>query len=301
MSQVPKCTSMADSMSEPSPARRAGEVDPFGATAQQIARERLITTPEQRAKMQDASDHLAKHGYVILPDMLDVTALEQARTALDPINDANRWGMMDFEGRRTKRVYSLLSLTRAFDHMAADHRMLALIENLFGESPVISAAQGMTLYGGQTAQPLHRDDGHYLAPRPRPPFVVSCIWALDDFTAENGATCFVPGSHKQTSDQPPTELPGRALVKAGSVFVYDGALWHGGGDAYGEARRRALNMIYCRPWLRQQEQWTITTPPEEAVNLPKIMQRLFGYWIHGFTLGTAHGMPPLQSFRQPQS
>jgi ectoine hydroxylase-related dioxygenase (phytanoyl-CoA dioxygenase family) len=286
---------MAGSTSERSAARAAGETDPFGAEAQTVARERLITTEAERAEMAGPAADLAEHGHVALPDMLDAEALAQARAALDPINDANRWGVYAFEGERTKRVYSLLSLTRDFDFMAADRRMLALIESHFGESPVISAAQGMTLYGGQEAQPLHRDDGHYLAPRPRPPFVVSCIWALDEFTVENGATRFVSGSHGRPGDSPPDGPVSQALVPAGSVFVYDGALWHGGGAASGESRRRAINMIYCRPWLRQQENWVVTTPPDEAKALPKIMQRLFGYWIHGFTLNTAHGMAPLKA------
>lgn len=275
--------------------KQAGNVDPFGQTAQAINRERLITTAEERAAMEEATAHLGEHGYVVLPDMLDEAALEAARTALDPINDANRWGIYEFEGMRTKRVYSLVSRTRAFDGLVADRRMLALIENYFGEAPVISAAQGMTLYGGQTAQPLHRDDGHYATPRPRPPFVVSCIWALDDFTAQNGATQYVPGSHRQVEEVAPTATPARALVRAGSVFVYDGALWHGGGAAEGDSFRRAINMIYCRPWLRQQENWYITTPPEEAGSLPTVMQRLLGYWIYGFTLNTAYGTAPLKA------
>lgn len=292
---------MAASTSDMTAARQAAETDPFGAEAQKAAQERLMTTPEERASMAVQAKHLAEHGYAVLPDMLDAETLERTRAALDPINEANRWGIYEFEGKRTKRVYSLLSLSREFDSLAADRRMLALIENHFGEPPVISAAQGMTLHGGQSAQPLHRDDGHYLAPRPRPPFVVSCIWALDDFTAENGATRFVPGSHTQVEEVAPDGARAKqALVKAGSVFVYDGGLWHGGGDAHGDSRRRAINMIYCRPWLRQQENWIITTPPEEAVNLSRDMQRLFGYWIHGFTLNTAHGTAPLKAWEMMQ-
>lgn len=282
-------------MSDAATAKHAGETDPFGKQAQEINRQRLISSEADRADMAEAATHLAEHGYAVLPGMLDAKALEAARAALDPINEANRWGVYEFEGQRTKRVYSLLSLSRDFDFMAADRRMIALIESHFGESPVISAAQGMTLFGGQTAQPLHRDDGHYAAPRPRPPFVVSCIWALDDFTARNGATMYVPGSHTDPGDTAPATPPAQAIVPAGSVFVYDGALWHGGGEAQGDSRRRAVNMIYCRPWLRQQENWIVTTPPEEAKDLPKIMQRLFGYWIYGFTLNTAFGTAPLKA------
>lgn len=302
MSEKQASQAREQSAAEQSAARRAGETDPFGAEAQKAAQERLMTTVAERAAVAAEADSLARNGYAILPDMLDGEALERARRALDPINAANRWGIYAFEGKRTKRVYSLLSLSRDFDFLAADRRMLALIESHFGEPPVISAAQGMTLHGGQTAQPLHRDDGHYLAPRPRPPFVVSCIWALDDFTAENGATRFVPGSHLQAGEVAPDATRAQqALVKAGSVFVYDGGLWHGGGAAHGDSRRRAINMIYCRPWLRQQENWIITTPPEEAVHLPRDMQRLFGYWIHGFTLNTAHGTAPLKAWEMMQA
>ena len=79
---------------------------------------------------------------------------------------------------------------------------------------------------------MHHDDAFVSVPRPRPPIVVSTIWALDDFTRDNGATVVYPRSHTWGEGRVPTEsdeaMP--VVMRRGSVVVFVGTLWHGGGD-----------------------------------------------------------------------
>jgi ectoine hydroxylase-related dioxygenase (phytanoyl-CoA dioxygenase family) len=176
------------------------------------------------------------------------------------------------------------------------HRsVLAVIEGYFEETPQLSASMGMTLYEGQKAQPLHRDTGHYLLPWPRPPLEVNSIWAFDDFREDNGATRFVPGSHLIPNEDRPDGEVAIAEMPAGSVLIYDGSLWHGGGQStLKDARRRCINNIFTRQWLRQQDNMYLTLSPERVLKSDKMMQRLLGYWIHGSTLGVVNGEAPLK-------
>lgn len=242
--------------------------------------------------------HLSEHGYVILNAQLDARALHPLQVILDDINAQTRLGIFEFEGTQTHRAYNVVSQTRGFDALAMDRRVLAIIESYFGEAPQLSASMGMTLYEGQAAQPLHRDTGHYPLPWPRPPLEVNAIWALDDFRISNGATRFVPGSHRREDETRPSETPQSAEMPAGSVLLYDGALWHGGGQCDEPGPRRSVNHIYARQWLRQQDNMYLSLPQEEVLKLPKLMQRLLGYWLFGYTLGVIDGRPPLDVLKE---
>jgi len=270
-----------------------GATDPFSAQA--IAEShRPITTDAERAAVANETAHLREHGYVMLEREMTPDQLHACRRALDEINSRTRKGLYEFEGFATHRAYCVVSATRAFDALVMHRRVLAIIESYFGEAPQLSASMGMTLYEGQTAQPLHRDTGHFPIPWPRPPLEVNAIWAFDDFTRATGATRFVPGSHRIPNEIRPDGAAFDALMPAGSVMIYDGSLWHGGGAAtQAGTRRRSVNNIYIRQWLRQQDNLYLSMAPETVLGLPKLMQRLLGYWIYGHTLGVVDGGAPL--------
>jgi ectoine hydroxylase-related dioxygenase (phytanoyl-CoA dioxygenase family) len=276
-----------------------GKVDPFGAEAQAINREKLITSREEREAVAEQTAQLSENGYVILKNEISGETLERMRAAIDAINEKTRTGIYEFEGYRTHRAYCVVSKTREFDELVMNRRVLAVIESYFGEAPQLSASMGMTIYEGQTAQPLHQDSGHFNLPWPRPPLEVNSIWAFDDFTADNGATRFVPRSHTLHGDERPEGEPSIAEMPAGSVLIYDGSLWHGGGASIAKgARRRCINNIFIRQWLRQQDNMYLSIPKEAVLGLPKLMQRLLGYWIYSFTLGVIDGRPPMQVLQE---
>lgn len=275
--------------------RAVGTTDPFSADAQRINQARSMTSDAERAAVAGEVEALRRDGCVLLANEVDEAALAAPRAALDEINAGTRWGIFDFEGRRTHRAYCVASRSRAFDALIMHRRVLAIIEAYFGEPPQLSACMGMTLYEGQQAQPLHRDTGHFNLPWPRPPLEVNAIWAFDDFRADNGATRFVLGSHTIPNETRPSTEPLAAEMPAGSVFLYDGALWHGGGAATAPgAHRRSVNNIYIRQWLRQQDNMYLSFSREEVLALPTLMQRLLGYWVYGFTLGVVNGEAPLK-------
>ena len=271
-----------------------GARDPFSAQAISEKQQRLISSAAEREAVAAQAAHLTEHGYVVLEQALGGAALQACRDAIDAINARTRRGLWEFEGLATHRAYCVVSQTRAFDELIMHRRVLAIIESYFGDTPQLSASMGMTLHEGQTAQPLHRDTGHYPIPWPRPPLEVNALWALDDFTPATGATRFIPDSHRIAHEERPDMAAIDAVMSAGSVFIYDGSLWHGGGTATRPgALRRSVNNIYTRQWLRQQDNLYLSIPPATVLELPKLMQRLLGYWIYGYTLGVVDGGSPL--------
>ncbi|MEM7252080.1 MAG: phytanoyl-CoA dioxygenase family protein [Pseudomonadota bacterium] len=282
-------------MTEP---RSLPERDPFSEDAIAMSQRRLITTEAEREVAAPWASQLARDGYVVLENQLKGDALADAQAALDAINAETRLGIYEFEGSRTRRGYNVVSKSRAFDEMAMHRGVLAIIETYFGEAPQLSASMGMTLFAGQRAQPLHRDTGHYPLPWPRPPLEVNAIWALDDFRETNGATRFLPRSHQIPGEARPSGDAQSATMPAGSVMMYDGSLWHGGGECTEPGPRRSVNHIYARQWLRQQDNMYLSIPQQDVLAMPKVMQRLLGFWLYGFTLGVIDGRPPLDVLKE---
>ena len=276
-------------------AQDKGKTDPFGVDAISAARRNFITDDEERQALGPQINQLREQGFVILKNLISGELLARLQDALDEINRQTRLGIYEFEGYRTHRAYCLVSKTRAFDDLVMNRSVLAIIEAYFQESPQLSASMGITIYEGQRAQPLHRDSGHYPLPWPRPPLEVNSIWALDEFRMDNGATRYVPRSHLILDETRPDSEPRVAEMEPGSVLIYDGALWHGGGasTAVG-ARRRCVNNLFTRQWLRQQDNLYLSLPVDEVLDRPKLMQRLMGYWIYGTTLGVVDGGPPVK-------
>ena len=124
---------------------------------------------------------------------------------------------------------------------------------------------------------------------------VSAIWALDDFTRENGATQLIPRSHLWGDDAPPPD--GRDAVSicmpSGSVVVFAGTLVHRGGASRGPGTRLGVTPQYCQPWLRQLENMALAVPPERARGLSPRVQELLGYSIaEPSFMGYVNGLHP---------
>src|SRR5207247_711664 len=126
--------------------------------------------------------------------------------------------------------YALFAKTRTFDAQATDPLILGALERVLGPQFLLSAPVGISIRPGEKAQPVHRDDGVYPIKRPHSELVVNTMWALDDFTEENGATVVIPGSHRWVDERPSADSPRvRAVMPAGSVMLFVGSVYHGGG------------------------------------------------------------------------
>ena len=154
---------------------------------------------------------------------------------------------------------------------------------------------GINLLPGETAQQFHIDDDFYKVGRPRRAISVSAIWAIDEFTAENGATEVIPGSHRWGDEVRRTDHPdvAKVVMPAGSVVVFAGTLWHRGGANRSDRPRLAITPQYCEPWARQQEQQILSVGPRAAEYSERI-QSLLGYSIHPPFMGHVDGLHPLR-------
>ena len=228
-------------------------------------------------------ENMQRDGYTVVEDFLDAGTLAEIRAGLVPHLGQHR-GRNSFEGFTTERVYTLVGRGRVFERLAEDERVLSLIGRFLQPNFLLSAAQAICIYPGEAEQGLHFDDSFYRVPRPRPALSVSMICAIDDFTAENGSTVIVPGSHLWGPSGPDLQQKSAAhkrplIMKAGSCIVFLGTLIHGGGANRSTAPRIALTYQYCEGWLRQQENVFLSIPRDIARNMSPRVRELLGYNI----------------------
>jgi ectoine hydroxylase-related dioxygenase (phytanoyl-CoA dioxygenase family) len=190
-------------------------------------------------------------------------------------------------------VYALFAKTRMFDQAAIDPLLLDVLGRVLGHYQ-LSAPVGIRIGPGEQAQILHRDDSIYPLTEPHPPVVVNTMWPLDDFTVENGATRFIPGSHQW----PPGRTPAaddpvlQATMSPGSAMFYLGSLWHGGGANQTAQPRLGVILEYAAGWLRQQENHCLAVPRGIVRQLPERLQELLGYNIYPPFVGYVDGSHP---------
>jgi ectoine hydroxylase-related dioxygenase (phytanoyl-CoA dioxygenase family) len=263
--------------------------------------------------MTSPSHLLARYheqGFVILRDVLDAREIEALRTALQPYLDLGIRGRNDFEGERTRRVYSLVGRGAVFERTAEHPAVLELVDALLRPGYLLTASQAICIDPGETPQPVHYDDTFYTLPRPRPAVSVSTLWALDDFTAVGGATEVIPGSHVYGDEQVATvfrsdpDVPADPALTArltpvempaGSLVLFAGTLLHRGGANRSSAPRRAFSHQYCEPWARQQENFALSVPRERAKAMSPRLRGLLGYSIHPPFMGQLAGRHPEKS------
>ena len=150
---------------------------------------------------------LDRNGYAVLPGRLSGHALAAARAELGSLLEAAGWGS-GFDGSKTKRVWAPLARTRCLDQAALDPLVLAAVEDAIGPGAQFGNTSAIQVHPGQNAQVLHYEQGIYPLPRDRD-VMLTALWALDDFTAANGATRIVPGSHRRPAGKPD---PGEAIA-----------------------------------------------------------------------------------------
>ena len=266
-------------------------------------------------------------GFVVIEGLLSPAEIRECRDALAPQLARELFGRNPFEGLRTQRVYTLPALAPVFARMVEHPRVLAICDAFLQPNYLLTAAQAICIHPGEAAQGVHYDDSFYPFPRPRPAVSLATIVAIDDFTAENGATDVIAESHLWGDDVPagtvtsadfaqqsrfghgavgdanslmrtaraPSAADPRlkpAIMPAGAAIVFLGTLWHRGGANRSQAPRLALSTQYCEPWARQQENYTLAIPPELVATFSERVQELIGYSIHPPFMGHTGGLHP---------
>nr|MCS5567030.1 phytanoyl-CoA dioxygenase family protein [Pseudomonadales bacterium] len=260
------------------------------------------------ARVKKAVEDVERQGFAIIQDFLSTQDLDAIREQMAPIfemtgtrnaNDSRGSHRKGYFGVQAVHVHNLFAKTRAVDDIAIDPLLLLVIEGVLGPLFQMSVATAMCPDPGVDPQGFHQDDGHYPLPRPRPPFIANTLVALDDFSESNGATRLVPESHRWTHPVNQEEEFVVAEMPAGSLLVFDGALWHaGGGNSTKDQRRRSINFNFNLSWLRQQENQYVGIPRDVWLSLPEKLQRLLGFQKVNFLYGSVDYTDPLVYFKE---
>lgn len=240
----------------------------------------------------ETARELERAGYAVLPGRLSGQHLAAARSELGALLKTAAWGSSGFDGSRTKRVWAPLAVTRCMDKAALDPLVLAAVEDAIGPGAQFGNTCAIQVHPGQGAQVLHYEQGIYPLPRDRD-VMLTALWALDDFTAANGATRIVPGSHLRPAGTPG---PGEAVpveMPAGSVLLFSGRLYHGAGANTAARPRLGVVLDYLQPWLRPCEAHTLSADLAEVRRLPRRLQELLGFNQASPYLGFVNGRHPL--------
>jgi ectoine hydroxylase-related dioxygenase (phytanoyl-CoA dioxygenase family) len=239
-------------------------------------------------------DELNANGFVVLPALVGSDEIHMVREQMAPYLGGHLMGRNDFEGFRSERVYALLAKAPAVAALVEHPAVLDLVDAVLQPAYLLSALLAIHVHPGETAQMLHADDGYCRIPRPRQPMGVSAIWAIDEFTADNGATELIPGSHNwgdETAD-PENGRIEQMVMPAGSAVVFLGTVLHRGGANRSDNTRLAITPQYCEPWMRQIENMSLAVPPSVASKFSPRVQALLGYSIYPPFVGYVDGRDP---------
>ena len=236
------------------------------------------------------SEILARDGCVVVDQLVEREQLDRVRRELAPWLDATPIGGDSFSGKHTRRTGGLIARSVEARECVTNPLILDVVRGVLGHAKnfQLHLTQVIAIGPGETPQTIHRDQWAFdFFPFPKG-YDVQCntLWAMTDFTEENGATRLIPGSHRyddrlefKLEDTEPAEM------RAGSVLFYTGSLYHGGGANRSDAVRYALNLTYVVGWLRQEENQYLSVPLEIARELPEPLLRLMGYARGAYALG----------------
>lgn len=256
---------------------------------------------------------IEEQGYTVIEEALDPKfhkELTGAVTRIEKIAEEQNYGVTNgLKGHYdTVRVKNLLNRDPIFQEAATYPLVLELVDRFLGPQPLLNAAATLSLKPGSREQSLHCDDIHTTLPRPHRPLILNAIWALSDFTAANGATRFAPGSHRWPEPPSPSIAEGmrnpnpypceQAEMKAGSILVFDGALWHGGSANRSDERRIGLSINYCTGWMRPFENFQLSIAPRLVKTFSPRLQELCGFGTYLNYMGVIDGLSPVAAFEK---
>ncbi len=242
------------------------------------------TTPEDVAAM------VGRDGATVVDGLAPVALLDRIHEELRPFLEATPQGPDNFSGRLTRRTGALVARSPSCRELVTHPLAVGTARALLSQATNIQLhlTQAIAIGPEETAQPIHRDQWAFdFFPFPLG-YDVQCntIWAMTDFTEENGATRVVPGSNLAEDGLAfgPDDTEA-AVMDRGSVLFYSGSVYHGGGANRSSSTRIGLNITYNVAWLRQEENQYLSVPRAVAETLPVDLLRLMGYDRGAYALG----------------
>lgn len=257
----------------------------------------------RRSDGEEVGRAIDAHGYAIVENMMTGDQVASLRAELEPHFATQKTGETSFLGAKTKRFNNLFMRAPTTRDMvlhpillgAADHVLLPHCARY-----QVTYTGVMHLMPGETPQALHRDGFFYPFRNPGPVLQQGSLWAVTEFTADNGATLIAPGSHLWEEERQPQRhevVP--AEMPAGSAIIYAHNIIHGGGGNITDKPRTAVALNFTLGWLRQQENQYLTLPPDKARELPDALQRLIGYDFGAPFMGAVNGQSPHMLLEEP--
>lgn len=246
-----------------------------------------IPTKDNAQAMQD----LACFGYCVLTDVLSEAELQMLRALVrtevaidEKISPSLVQGFFGDPDDKNRRLWRLPPRHKAFCDLIEHPVALGFAEEFLGTSILQESILCQNLSAnitrpGSQAMGIHADLGFMRSPWPTEPVMIQFAWAIDDYTAESGATCFVAGSHLAGHSPDPslTHHSVPAVAPAGSVIIWDARTWHHTGANVSEDRSR-IGIIcgYTQPWVRTQVNWSAVIPLQQQKTLSPRLYNLFG-------------------------
>jgi len=257
----------------------------------------VLETLSRSAPIDKIMAALDRDGAVIVSEFLTPECRQGLLADFTPQLDAVDWCNTEsdaesavgdeFFGRRTKRLHGLPARSPRFGDFISDPLLEAMCEHFLkahGRDWRLATGELMALGEGETDQVLHRDaDSWHHFPEPRPEILVSVNAALTDFTADNGATVIVPGSHRWPRERRARDDErAQAVMDGGSALLYSGNVLHGGGANHTSDVRIGLYAGFVLSWLRPLESYLITCGLDHVRAAPARVRRLLGYTDSGW-------------------
>jgi len=250
-------------------------------------------------------DILKEDGCIVIENVLSQHEIASLQRDLKTHFDARPDCRGDFYGHATKRMGLLFSKSKIFQKMAIIPTILEVMDNFLLDTCSdyqINLTQAISIGPNEPKQIMHQDDPMYPFMHAESEVMINCMWAIDDFTEENGATVLVPGSHlwpRTTSlnlnyENLPPHFVTQGVMKAGSVLIYLGSLFHSGGTNKTQNRRIGAVISYCLGWLRQAENSYLGYSLDELKTMPENLQKILGYFVHEPNMGSVDGIDPLE-------
>ena len=240
--------------------------------------------------IEAAVERIGTEGFAVIPNLVDEDRLarlsDDSEALLHPIPKQPGLNGTRATGRMFK---GLIRSTRVFDDLIVHPTILAVVRGVLADSKQtnagyyggafrdikLSTAMIKDVQPGEDIRAMHQDDGYFPIPRPRQPLVVNTLLAIDPFTVANGATRLVPRSHRWSKELEPDHDFVTVEMDAGSILMFNGAVWHGRGpNTTADRCRRALNLYYSCSWLRQLDGHYCGLPRDEVDRLPANLKAL---------------------------
>ncbi len=241
-------------------------------------------SPEKIAEILD------RDACCVIDSVAPAEQMDRVRDELHPWFEKVPMGRDEFSGRATQRVGGLIARSQTARELVEHPVVLGAVGKALAHATnfQLHLTQTIAIGPGEPAQSVHRDQWAFdFFPFPQSyPVQCNTLWAMTDFREENGATRVIPGSHRledrlqfKEEDTEPAEM------SKGSVLLYTGGLYHGGGANRSTETRVGINITYAVAWLRQEENQYLSVPREIAKELPESLLRLMGYAQGAYALG----------------